>query len=80
MIRRAPPAVLAGVDLDAHRDRAFRALVLFFGGENLAASPEHWQDRARAVLAILDTYGVSPVWLYDPALFKNSLLGAGPGS
>jgi hypothetical protein len=79
-MRRAPPAALAGVDLDAHRERAFRALVLFFGGENLSVPPEHWQDRARAVLAILDAYGVAPVWVYDPKFSERSMLGAGPGA
>jgi hypothetical protein len=69
MIGRAlpvPPA-LAGLDLDAHRERAVRALVLFFGGD-LSTSPAEWEERARAVLDQLAIYGVAPVGMADPAL------------
>jgi hypothetical protein len=59
------PARLAGVDLVAHRERALRALTLFFGSD-FKASPAEWEDKARGALAQLESYGVVPVWLYDP--------------
>lgn len=59
------PAVLRGLNLADHRERALRALTLFFGSD-FKASPAEWEARARGALAQLESYGVVPVWLYDP--------------
>lgn len=65
-------AALAGIDLAAHRERALRALVLFFGGD-LKASPAEWEARAEGVLAQLERYGMVPVNLYDEGFRQSAL-------
>lgn len=60
------PAPLRGIDLAGHRERALRALVLFFGSD-FKASPAEWEARARGALVQMESYGVVPVWLYDPS-------------
>jgi hypothetical protein len=59
------PAKLVGIDLAGHRERALRALALFFASD-LKTSPAQWEEKANAALVQLESYGVVPVWLYDP--------------
>jgi len=66
-----PPA-LADIDLAAHRERAKRALVLFIGNENLAMSPADWEAKAEALLVTLERRGLSPLWVFDPAIARRT--------
>lgn len=66
------PAKLVGIDLAGHRERALRALALFFASD-LKTSPAQWEERANAALVQLESYGIVPVWLYDPTFEAEAM-------